>query len=67
MGYLFKIWEGKMKVFSIFSGIGGFEIPMIELGWEIIGHSEIDKYANIIYDMHFKVKNVEKINETNKV
>ena len=45
-----------IKVFSMFSGIGGFEYGMQQSkhDFEIIGHSEIDKYANQIYDKHFK-------------
>ena len=44
----------------MFSGIGGFEYGMLQSkhDFEIIGHSEIDKYANQIYDKHFEgVKN----------
>ncbi|MCX6702370.1 MAG: DNA (cytosine-5-)-methyltransferase [Candidatus Wolfebacteria bacterium] len=37
----------------MFSGIGGFEIPMQELNWECVGFSEIDKYATQIYKKHF--------------
>lgn len=37
----------------MFSGIGGFEIPMQELGWECVGFSEIDKHAMQIYQKHF--------------
>jgi DNA (cytosine-5)-methyltransferase 1 len=58
--------RGKVKVFSLFSGIGGFEIPMIEQGWEIVGHSEIDKYANQVYEKHFPgVKNYGDIRKIN--
>jgi len=42
-----------MRYFSMFSGIGGFEIPLQELGWECIGYSEIDSYAIQIYEKHF--------------
>ena len=45
-----------VKVFSMFSGIGGFEYGMLQSKheFEIVGHSDIDKYANQIYDKHFK-------------
>jgi len=47
--------------FSMFSGIGGFELGISKAtnnSWECIGHSEINKYANQIYDRHFRgVKN----------
>lgn len=51
----------KVRVFSMFSGIGNFELGIINsLGEdaEIVGFSEIDKYAIQIYKYHFKgVKN----------
>jgi DNA (cytosine-5)-methyltransferase 1 len=42
-----------MKVFSLFSGIGGFDIAAEHLGWQIIGACEIDRYARSIYAKHF--------------
>ena len=44
-----------MKVFSLFSGIGGFElgIQMASKEVEVIGYSEIDKYAIQVYEKHF--------------
>jgi DNA (cytosine-5)-methyltransferase 1 len=42
-----------MTYFSMFSGIGGFEIPLEELGFECVGYSEIDKYAIQVYQSHF--------------
>ena len=46
-----------MKYFSMFSGIGGFELGIGEFG-ECVGYSEIDKYAVGLYKKHFKgVKN----------
>lgn len=41
-----------MKYFSMFSGIGGFELALQE--HQCIGYSEIDKYAIQIYEKHFK-------------
>jgi len=46
-----------MKVFSTFSGIGGFDLALERCGQKIIGHSEIDKYADQIYSNHFNNKN----------
>ena len=50
-----------MKIFSMFSGIGGFELGIQQaLGKdnvEFIGYSEIDKYAISIYEKHFNHKN----------
>ena len=44
-----------MKVFSMFSGIGGFELGtvMASKDIEFVGYSEIDKYAIQIYEKHF--------------
>ncbi len=42
-----------MKCFSLFSGIGGFDLAAKRLGHEIIGACEIDKYARTIYSRHF--------------
>lgn len=51
------------RVFSTFTGIGGFEIGIQNasvgrLNTELVGYSEIDKYAVKVFDHHFKgVKN----------
>jgi len=52
------------KVFSTFSGIGGFEVGIDHAaalnGFEVehVGYSEVDKYAISVYENHFKgVKN----------
>ena len=44
-----------MKAFSMFSGIGGFELgaKMASEDIELIGYSEIDKYAIQVYEKHF--------------
>ena len=44
-----------MKAFSMFSGIGGFELgaKMASEDIEFIGYSEIDKYAIQVYEKHF--------------
>jgi len=49
-----------IKVFSMFSGIGGFEVGLqnSNLEHELIGYSEIDKYAIEVFERHFEgVKN----------
>ena len=43
-----------MKVFSMFSGIGGFELAFRNQGHEIVGACEIDDYARQIHQKHFK-------------
>jgi DNA (cytosine-5)-methyltransferase 1 len=46
-----------MKYFSMFTGIGGFELGLGKNN-ECVGYSEIDKYANAVMQYHFpKVKN----------
>ncbi len=50
----------KLRYFSTFSGIGGFELGIkcaakrLGIDVECIGHSEIDKYAESVYQRHFK-------------
>ena len=49
-----------MKYLSLFSGIGGFELGIMQSNAyqpECIGYSEIDKYAIQVYEKHFKHKN----------
>ena len=48
------------KVFSMFSGIGGFEVGLLmsEKDVELVGFSEVDKYAIEIFEKQFKgIKN----------
>ena len=53
-----------MKAFSMFSGVGGFEIGYHKLGWETIGFSEIDNFASQVLKYNFKgVKNYGKARE----
>ena len=42
-----------MKIFSLFSGIGGFDLAAKRLGHTTIGACEIDRYARSIYSRHF--------------
>ena len=42
----------RVHYFSMFSGIGGFEYGIGDMG-ECIGYSEIDKYAEAIYRYHY--------------
>jgi len=42
-----------MKCFSLFSGIGGFDLAMRNLGHVIVGACEIDKYARSVYAKQF--------------
>mgnify|MGYP003977908019 FL=1 len=42
-----------MKCFSLFSGIGGFDLAMRNLGHETVGACEIGKYARSVYARQF--------------
>ena len=42
-----------MKCFSLFSGIGGFDLALRNLGHETVGACEIDKWARQIYGKQF--------------
>ena len=44
------------KVFSMFSGVGGFELGLLKSGAdvELVGFCEVDKYASQILDKRFK-------------
>lgn len=62
----------KLKYFSCCSGIGGFELALNQAtrhsDWqtECIGYSEIDKFADSVYQKHFKgLKNYGDIFEIN--
>lgn len=44
---------GKLRFVSLFGGIGGFDLPLIELGHECVGYYEIDKYCVKIYNKNF--------------
>ncbi len=42
-----------LKCLSLFSGIGGFDLALTNLGHEIVGACEIDQHARRIYARHF--------------
>jgi len=48
-----------MNYFSMFSGIGGFDLALNRQGHTCVGYSEIDKYAIQTYEKNFgkEVKN----------
>ena len=54
-----------MKYFSMYSGIGGFELGMPK-NFECIGYSEIEPNAIKIYEKHFKHKNYGNADEINE-
>jgi DNA (cytosine-5)-methyltransferase 1 len=57
------------RVFSTFTGIGGFEVGIrnaTNRPVEVVGYSEVDKYAIAVYEKHFKgVKNYGDITKIN--
>lgn len=42
-----------MRYFSLFTGIGGFDLPLKGLGFSCAGYSEIDKYAIKTFEANF--------------
>lgn len=42
-----------MKYFSLFAGIGGFDLPLKGMGFSCVGWSEIDKYAIKTFEANF--------------
>jgi DNA (cytosine-5)-methyltransferase 1 len=38
----------------MFTGIGGFDLALQNLGHEVVGACEIDKYARSVFEKHFK-------------
>jgi DNA (cytosine-5)-methyltransferase 1 len=45
--------QNKFTFIDLFSGIGGFRIPLEELGGKCLGYSEIDKEAIKVYQKNF--------------
>lgn len=47
--------EVEVNYLDLFSGIGGFTLGLQQAGFKFdwLGHSEIDKYANQIYEKHY--------------
>ena len=42
-----------MKCYSLFCGIGGFDLALKNTGHEVLGACEIDKYARQTYKKNF--------------
>ncbi len=45
--------ERQVKVGSLFSGIGGFDLAARWMGWSTAWHSEIDPHALKVFEQHF--------------
>jgi len=58
----------KKTFISLFGGIGGFDLPLINNGWKCVGYYDNDKYAIQTYNKNFKtnyeVQNVTKLDAT---
>ena len=52
-----------LKHLDLFSGYGGFTISAQKQGWDIIGFSEIDKYASAVLEYNFNIKNYGNISD----
>jgi hypothetical protein len=50
---IFSFEHSSQNYFSMFSGIGGFDLALNRQGHECVGYSEINKYAIQIYQQHF--------------
>ena len=53
-----------MRYFSAFSGAGGFDLGMPR-GWECVGMSEIDRYADMV--LKFRFRDVENYGDIEKI
>jgi DNA (cytosine-5)-methyltransferase 1 len=56
LNQIIQTFMSKLKYFSTFTGIGGFELGIGDKA-ECVGYSEIDKYAIQIFNKHFNYKN----------
>lgn len=54
-----------MKYFSLFSGVGGFEIGLDRLDLECVGFSEIDKYASAV--LAYRYPNIKNYGDITKI
>ena len=45
--------QKKFKFIDLFSGVGGFRIPLEKLGGKCVAYSEIDKNAIDVYKNNF--------------
>lgn len=43
----------KLSVVSLFSGIGGIDLGLQRAGFEIVAHSEVDEFANLVLTKNF--------------
>ena len=44
------------KIISLFSGVGGIELPFVENGHEVVFANDFEEKATITYNLNFKEK-----------
>ena len=57
----------KFKFIDLFSGVGGFRIPLEKLGGHCIGYSEIDEKSIAVYKKNFSLNNEENFGDIAKM
>ena len=57
----------KFKFIDLFSGIGGFRLPLEKLGGKCVAYSEIDKQAIKVYENNFDTNNEVYLGDITKV
>ena len=57
----------KFNFIDLFSGIGGFRIPLEKLGGKCVAYSEIDKHAIDVYRKNFNTNNETFLGDITKV
>ena len=57
----------EFKFIDLFSGIGGFRIPLEKLGGKCVAYSEIDKHAIDVYRKNFDTNNETFLGDITKV
>lgn len=61
----YQAYPSKLRVLSLFSGIGGIDIGLERVGMKVVAHSEIDPYASKVLTKHWP--NVPNIGDISKV
>jgi hypothetical protein len=64
--------QSKMKLISLFSGVGGFEIAATQMGWDVLSTCEINDFCRTVLKHHYpnayhhddvKTLSIDKLNE----
>jgi DNA (cytosine-5)-methyltransferase 1 len=62
-----KNHDNEFKFIDLFSGIGGFRIPLEKLGGKCVGYSEIDKHAIDVYRQNFDTNDETFLGDITKI